>query len=150
MLYQTVEEGTGNKARIEGYKIGGKTGTAEKQPRDDERYLVSFISFAPVDDPQIVLYVVIDEPNIPKQSDASQATIMTNKLYKEILPYMGIFSDIDPEPEPEPETGSAEPETGSEPETSSTKREPQDEAWEPGWGFMGPITGTSTAETTSQ
>lgn len=152
MLYQTVEGGTGIRSRIEGYKIGGKTGTAEKQPREDNRYLVSFISFAPVDDPQIVLYVVIDEPNIEKQSDASQATVMSKKLYSEILPYMGIFPTESLGTEPE--SGTAEPEGGTEPETSSESEpdttgaeggtEPQratpvyNEEWPEGQGFMDP------------
>ncbi len=166
MLYQTVEGGTGNKARVEGYTIGGKTGTAEKQPREEERYLVSFISFAPVDDPQIVVYVVIDEPNLPKQSDASQATVMTNKLYTELLPYMGIFPSAEPEDTAEPSTeagepaGGTEPETGTEPESTAEGEtagaEPEtaapvyNEEWPEGWGFMGPVSGEpSTEETTS-
>lgn len=164
VLYQTVENGTGSKARIEGYTIGGKTGTAEKHPRDEGRYLVSFISCAPVDDPQIVLYVVIDEPNIENQSDASQTTIMTNKLYKEIFPYMGIFSSIDlpDEPESEPETGTTEPEEGetettvegegeTESETSERATPVYNEIWPPGFGFMGPSSQETTeAETTAE
>lgn len=129
MLYQTVEGGTGMRSRIEGYKIGGKTGTAEKQPREEERYLVSFISFAPVDNPQIVVYVVIDEPNIEKQSDASQATIMSRKLYAEILPYMGIFPA--PEPETVPEAAGDEGETKQESTTPEYNEE-----WPDGMGFM--------------
>ena len=58
---------TGRAARIAGYAMGGKTGTAEKIPRDKTNYLVSFIGFAPADSPQVVLYVVVDEPNAPKQ-----------------------------------------------------------------------------------
>ena len=54
---------TGRAARIAGYAMGGKTGTAEKIPRDKTNYLVSFIGFAPADSPQVVLYVVVDEPN---------------------------------------------------------------------------------------
>lgn len=169
VLYQTVENGTGSKARIEGYTIGGKTGTAEKHPRDEGRYLVSFISFAPVDNPQIVLYVVIDEPNIENQSDASQATIMTNKLYSEIFPYMGIFSSIDlpdePEGEPESETSTtAEPEEGETESTETGEGETTEsgeaservtpvynEIWPPGFGFMGPSSEeTSAAETTAE
>lgn len=159
MLFQTVEEGTGSKSRIEGYTIGGKTGTAEKHPRDEGRYLVSFISFAPVEDPQILVYVVIDEPNLENQSDASQATVMSRKLYTELLPYMGIFSSIDP---PEPETTAAEPEGGGtsdpegepegtdpegEPESTVHRIEPIDnEMWPEGWGFMGPSGGEPPTE----
>ena len=158
MLYQTVEGGTGIRSRIEGYKIGGKTGTAEKQPREEKRFLVSFISFAPVDDPQIVVYVVIDEPNIEKQSDASQATVMSKKLYSEILPYMGIFPTEELKTEPEGGTSEPEstavPEESTEPETSPEgepgttgaegETEPQratpvyNEEWPEGQGFMEP------------
>lgn len=144
MLYDTVEGGTGSKSKVEGYTIGGKTGTAEKHPREEGRYLVSFISFAPVDDPQIVLYVVIDEPNIPKQSDASQTTIMSNKIYTEILPYLGVFPEGEEIPEEETATEPEETETSSGGEEETTGEEgPKratpvyDEIWENG-GFMGP------------
>lgn len=149
MLYQTVEGGTGMKARVEGYKIGGKTGTAEKQPRDEENYLVSFISFAPVDDPQIVLYVVIDEPNLERQSDAAQTTIMTNKLYQEILPYMGIFPTETTQQEESTVTPAEDGKTSVEEETTSAEETGADETeqstveyneeWPDGWGFMGPV-----------
>lgn len=110
-LYQTVEGGTGRKAAVEGYTIGGKTGTAEKQPRDKKNYLVSFLCFAPVEDPQIVCYVVIDEPNLEKQDDASQATIMTHNILAEALPYLGIYPSKPVETEPE-ETTEGESQTG--------------------------------------
>lgn len=54
---------TGKKARVAGYTMGGKTGTAQKVPRSARKYLVSFIGFAPADNPQVVCYVVVDEPN---------------------------------------------------------------------------------------
>ncbi|MBP3542877.1 MAG: penicillin-binding protein 2, partial [Lachnospiraceae bacterium] len=129
MLYQTVEGGTGNKSRIEGYTIGGKTGTAEKHPRGEDRYLVSFISFAPVDDPQIVVYIVIDEPNIPKQSDAAQATMMSKKIYEEVLPYLGIFPSVQPQ---EPETKeNGEPQTGEPESTGNTGNTGEPQGTEP-------------------
>ncbi len=62
-MYSVVEEGTGSTAAVEGYDIGGKTGTAEKHPRGRGNYLVSFIGYAPQEDPQVMIYVVIDEPN---------------------------------------------------------------------------------------
>ncbi|MCR4842832.1 MAG: penicillin-binding protein 2 [Eubacterium sp.] len=92
-LYQTVEEGTATDAAVKGYTIGGKTGTAEKLPRGNGKYLVSFIGFAPVDDPQVVVYVVIDEPNDENQAQSSFATELAHDLFKEILPYMNIFKE---------------------------------------------------------
>ena len=89
-LYATVAEGTGKTARPAGYAIGGKTGTAEKAARDDENYVVSFIGYAPADDPQIVIYVVIDEPNVEDQPHASYATGVVRNILTEVLPYMHI------------------------------------------------------------
>ena len=92
-LYQTVERGTGVECQIEGYKIGGKTGTAEKLPRTKENYLVSFIGFAPVDDPQVVVYVVVDEPNVADQAHAGFAVNIAHDIFEEILPYLNIFPE---------------------------------------------------------
>lgn len=89
-LYATVAEGTGKTARPAGYAIGGKTGTAEKVPRDKRHYVVSFIGYAPADDPQIVIYVVIDEPNVASQAHASYATGIVRQILTEVLPYMHI------------------------------------------------------------
>lgn len=82
---------TGRAARIEGYAMGGKTGTAEKIPRDKTNYLVSFIGFAPADSPQVVLYVVVDEPNAPKQSTSSFAQEIWKNIMKQALPYLNIY-----------------------------------------------------------
>lgn len=89
-LYATVAEGTGRSARPAGYAIGGKTGTAEKVPRDHKHYVVSFIGFAPADDPQIVVYCVIDEPNVVDQPHATYATGIVKNVLTEILPYLHI------------------------------------------------------------
>ncbi len=86
-----VSEGTGKSARPAGYRIGGKTGTAEKYPREKKNYVVSFIGFAPADDPQIVIYTVIDEPNVPSQASARYATLLTRDILTEVLPYMHVF-----------------------------------------------------------
>lgn len=82
---------TGRAARIAGYAMGGKTGTAEKIPRDKTNYLVSFIGFAPADSPQVVLYVVVDEPNAPKQSTSSFAREIWKNIMKQALPYLNIY-----------------------------------------------------------
>lgn len=89
-LYATVAEGTGKTARPAGYAIGGKTGTAEKVPRDKTNYVVSFIGYAPADNPQIVIYVVIDEPNVKDQPHASYATGIVRNILTEVLPYLHI------------------------------------------------------------
>lgn len=83
---------TGKSARPAGYLIGGKTGTAQTLPRGNGEYVVSFIGFAPADDPQIAIYVVIDRPNMPDQTGGTrQAAIIAKNVLMEVLPYMGIF-----------------------------------------------------------
>lgn len=92
-LYATVSEGTGKIAKVDGYSLGGKTGTAEKIPRNDIDYLVSFIGFAPVEDPQLVIYCIIDEPNTEDQPHSSFAQNIVREILEEILPYMNIYPD---------------------------------------------------------
>ena len=86
-----VESGTGKSARPAGYMIGGKTGTAEKLPRKNGNYVVSFIGYAPADNPQLVIYTVIDEPNVEVQASAKYATVLTRDILTEVLPYMNVF-----------------------------------------------------------
>lgn len=85
------DKGTGKTARPAGYMIGGKTGTAETLPRKNGQYVVSFMGYAPADDPQIAIYVVVDRPNVPQQDDAKHATRIVRSILTEVLPYMGIF-----------------------------------------------------------
>ena len=82
--------GTGHTARPAGYMIGGKTGTAETIPRNMGQYVVSFMGFAPVDDPKVLIYVVVDRPNSDYQADAKFATGIVRDCLTEILPYMNI------------------------------------------------------------
>lgn len=91
-----VTEGTGKTARPAGYLIGGKTGTAETIDQDTHKrsetdHVVSFIGFAPADDPQIAIYVVVDRPNVSHQGDAKYATRIVRSILTEALPYLNIF-----------------------------------------------------------
>lgn len=90
-LYQTVESGSGQPAQVAGYRIGGKTGTAEKVPRGTKARLVSFTGAAPIDDPQLVVYVVVDEANAEDQGQSSFASTIAGKIFSEALPYLQIF-----------------------------------------------------------
>ena len=92
-----VQEGTGSLAAVEGYDVGGKTGTAEKLPRGNGKYLVSFIGYAPQENPEVVVYVVVDEPNVPGQASSSYATELSSKIMTEIFPYLGIQKSADAE-----------------------------------------------------
>lgn len=86
-----VTEGTGKTARPAGYAIGGKTGTAETIPRDKTNYVVSFMGYAPADNPQIAIYVVVDRPNAVFQDDAKYATKIVRNILTEVLPYKNIY-----------------------------------------------------------
>lgn len=91
-----VTEGTGKTARPAGYMIGGKTGTAETidqntHKRSDTEHVVSFMGYAPADDPQIAIYVVVDRPNVSHQGDAKHATRLVRSILTEVLPYLNIF-----------------------------------------------------------
>ncbi len=144
-LFETVETGTGGGAAVSGYHVGGKTGTAEKLPRADENYLVSFCGFAPVEDPKLLCYVVVDQPNLVGQEQAHStfASEMFSKIMGEILPMVGEYPDgIDgseyrapsialPETSVEGESGAAESETSGQSPEGST------------------VSGTQEAETTS-
>ena len=92
-LVVSGEKGTGKTARPAGYMIGGKTGTAETVPRSAKEYVVSFLGYAPVDDPQVAIYVVVDRPNVTNllQADAKFATKIVRSILTEVLPYMGIY-----------------------------------------------------------
>ncbi len=89
-LRAVVESGTGGYASVEGYSVGGKTGTAEKLPRGNECYVVSFIGSIPAEDPEIVIYVVIDEPNVEEQDSSSYAQQLAADILADALPYLGV------------------------------------------------------------
>ncbi|MCQ2508302.1 MAG: penicillin-binding protein 2 [Dorea sp.] len=89
-MLSVVTEGTATKAQIPGYDIGGKTGTAEKIPRDTGKYVISFIGYAPQDNPEVVIYCVMDEPNVEKQDNGSYTTILAEQIMEDLFPYLGI------------------------------------------------------------
>ena len=80
-MRETVESGTGKKAQLDDYTVGGKTGTAEKIPRSAGTYVVSFCGFAPVEDPQVVVYVVIDEI----QKGSKQNTGLAVEIARDVI-----------------------------------------------------------------
>ena len=86
-------EGTGYLAKIPGYSMGGKTGTAEKLPRGEGNYVLSFVGFAPLDDPQVVVYVTVDEPNTTRQETTVYAMSIARNIFSELLPYLNIYPD---------------------------------------------------------
>ena len=96
-LRQVVESGTGKTAGVAGYDLGGKTGTAQKIPRGDGNYLVSFIGYAPQDDPEVLIYCVVDQPNVEDQAHSVYAQQIVHNILVQILPYLNIEKIEEPE-----------------------------------------------------
>lgn len=122
-LFQTVVAGTGKTAAVAGYDVAGKTGTAQiSGKKDDNVYILSFMGYAPYDDPKVLCYVLVDQPDVPDTSSSSYASRLFSEIMTEVLPYMGVYSQNDAAPapqqpaqttaaQPEPETTTAQPET---------------------------------------
>ena len=89
ILESVVAEGTGNKAQVPGYRIGGKTATSQKLPRGSGKYIASFMAFAPADDPQVMALVLIDEPEGVYYGGTVAGPVMKD-LLSNILPYLNI------------------------------------------------------------
>ena len=89
-LLAVMTRGTGVPANVPGYEIGGKTGTAEKLPREQGNYLLSFIGFAPLNNPQVLVYVVIDEPNVYDQTESDLVRILSSRIMADIFPLLEI------------------------------------------------------------
>ena len=89
VLEQVVAEGSGKKAAVEGFRIGGKTATSEKLPRSMKKYISSFLGFAPADDPKVMALITIDEPEGIYYGGTIAAPVIGD-LFENILPYMGI------------------------------------------------------------
>lgn len=92
-MAQTMTDGTGRNAQVEGYTMGGKTGTAEKLPRGNGKYLLSFMGYAPADNPEVLVYVIIDEPNVDMQANSRLVTELARKIMEEAFPYLNITKE---------------------------------------------------------
>ena len=92
-MQASVQEGTSRTSKVEGYSSGGKTGTAEKLPRGNKKYIVSFITFAPVENPQVLMYVAVDEPNAEEQADSKYPQYIAQGILSELLPYLNVAPD---------------------------------------------------------
>ena len=87
ILEQVVSGGSGNKAQVEGYRVGGKTATSEKLPRSLKKYISSFLGFAPADDPQVIALITIDEP-VGVYYGGTIAAPVIGDIFENILPYL--------------------------------------------------------------
>lgn len=117
-LRAVMEYGTGINAQVPGYDIGGKTGTAEKLPREAENYVLSFIGCAPLENPEVVVYVVIDEPNVARQETSQYVLELSQKIMAQAFPYLDITMKEDDVPEEAKEEQQPEDNAGQEEYTS--------------------------------
>ena len=92
-MKQTMTDGTGRNAKVEGYSMGGKTGTAEKLPRGNGNYVLSYMGFAPAESPEVLVYVVIDEPNTEIQANSRLVTTLARDIMEEAFPYLNITKE---------------------------------------------------------
>lgn len=89
LLEKVVSEGTGKRAYLPGMRVGGKTATSEKLPRSSNKYISSFVGFAPAEDPEVVAMVLIDEPEGIYYGGTIAAPVIA-EVFDMILPYLGI------------------------------------------------------------
>jgi len=89
LLEAVVHDGTGKRAYLPGFRIGGKTATSEKLPRSSNQYISSFLGFAPAEDPQVIALVLIDEPEGIYYGGTIAAPVIA-EVFDEVLPYLGI------------------------------------------------------------
>ena len=87
LLEKVVSEGTGKNAKIEGFSIGGKTATSQTLPRSDHKYISSFLGFAPADNPQVLVLVVINNPQGIYYGGTIAAPV-AKEIFENILPYL--------------------------------------------------------------
>ena len=87
LLGLVVSEGTGKNGQVTGYQVGGKTATSQKLPRGSGKYIASFIGFSPVDDPQIIGIILIDEPVGTYYGGTIAAPVMS-EIFEMVLPYL--------------------------------------------------------------
>lgn len=106
ILESVVSEGSGKNAKIEGYAIGGKTATSQTLPRSANRYISSFLGFAPADDPQILGICIIHDPQGIYYGGTIAAPVIRD-IFENVLPYLGIEKTVTEEEQENP----AAPET---------------------------------------
>lgn len=130
-LRAVMDYGTGKNAAVPGYDIGGKTGTAEKLPREAENYVLSFIGCAPLENPEVVIYVVIDEPNVAKQETSQYVLELSQKIMSQVFPYLNITmkEDYVPEENPPAEEQPVEGENGDTQEEYTSYSEDYDDTY---------------------
>lgn len=90
LLENAVNVGSGQNAYIKGYRVAGKTGTSEKIPRGQGKYVASFLGFAPANDPKVACLVVVDEPSLGSYYGGAVAAPVVGKILEDTLKYLGV------------------------------------------------------------
>lgn len=132
-VYGVVTEGTAKKAQAEGYLVGGKTGTAQKLETDENgrlyrsvtNYVLSFIGCVPADNPEAVIYVVLDQPHVEDQTACTSASVLASRITSEVLPVLGIYP-TEPIAPKEDETPVEQPAEGAEAGENTDETAPAD------------------------
>ncbi len=107
LLEKVVADGTGHRAYLAGYRVGGKTATSEKLPRSENRYIASFLGFAPAEDPKVMILILIDEPQGIYYGGTIAAPVAA-EVFANILPYLGIEAEYTEEEQKTDEIGQFE------------------------------------------
>ena len=101
VLQSVVEKGSGSNAYIPGYRVGGKTGTAQKYGEDGRivqgKHIASFLGFAPADDPKVIVFFAVDEPQVAVDFGSVVAAPYVKKILEDTLPYLGVEPVFDEE-----------------------------------------------------
>lgn len=125
-LLHTVQSGTGKTAKVDGYLVGGKTGTAQHHDKSENAYLLSFLGYAPYDNPQVVCYAIVDAPKVDDTGSSAYACRLFSAVMTEALPYLNIFpteplENAQTAPSQPTEQQQPEQQPSTQPEQSSTE-----------------------------
>ncbi|MBP3701860.1 MAG: penicillin-binding protein 2, partial [Lachnospiraceae bacterium] len=148
-LLDVVDVYTGKNAQIDGYEVWGKTGTAERQGRNKNDYLLSFIGGVPADDPEIVLYVIVDAPQgVDDQARSAHASTLWREIMTDLLPYMNLYPtrELKNPPEETTEGPTVSPEVETDENGNPVTTEAQTAVYEEEDDFSGGIFTDPNAE----
>jgi len=152
-LLDVVDVHTGKNAQIDGYEVWGKTGTAERQGRNKNDYLLSFIGGVPADDPELILYVIVDAPQgVEEQARSAHASTLWREIMTDLLPYMNLYPtrELKNPPEETTEAPVVEPEVETDENGDPVSTEEQTAVYDDQDDFSGGIFTDPDAEPEGQ
>ena len=152
-LLDVVDVHTGKNAQIDGYEVWGKTGTAERQGRNKNDYLLSFIGGVPADDPEFILYVIVDAPQgVEEQARSAHASTLWREIMTDLLPYMNLYPtrELKNPPVETTEAPAADPEVETDENGDPVSTEEQTAVYDDQDDFSGGIFTDPDAEAEGQ